>query len=110
MSKACADLDTVITVFTVEQIYSLKPGQLEARLTWMRSQGIEPDDTFRVEVYRAGGQDGDHYARVSVYEKNADGHRYCGVDHDHTDTTSAPCQLAQRSYDIQLSLLPREAL
>lgn len=101
--------DTPVAILTVDQNYHLTSSRLEARLAWLRSQGIKPGDAFRTEIYRTAPPGDGYYARVSAFERNADGHRYCVLNHDHGDPTRSACEAAQRTYDVELSALPPEA-
>lgn len=75
----------------------------ETVLAWMRSQGLDPTRIFRMDVY--GGEQ--PYAHVVEHKLNADGRRYCDVDHNH-EAELHRCSAALRTCDHPLSSLPPE--
>lgn len=58
---------------------------------WMREQGIEPNDTRRVEIYLLDCL----FARVVAYATNADGDHY-----------GHGCEFATRTYTVGISSMP----
>lgn len=76
-------------------------GRYERLMSWVREQGLDPHNIYRLEVYSAQPS-----ARVFEWAYNEQGARYCSLDHDHAARIEA-CVLATREpYDVILSSLP----
>lgn len=97
-----------VAVLVPPQIASLVVGQYEAIAGWLRGQGINPDDTMRVEIYRIDRADTAYYAHVSAFLRDGEGRRYCDEDHEHGSFPDR-CQLASCSYLVMLSAFPPKA-
>lgn len=74
---------------------------LQTRLDWLRTQGINPDDTRHIEVFDDDGL----YAIVTAFAVNEAGHRYCTVDHDHKAALNE-CRIAETERRVPVSALP----
>lgn len=82
------------------------PPNLEELQDWLRSHGIEPDDTYRVEVYLIDTL----FARIFQYARNERGRHYCSNDHGHLDDPDR-CVIARREpYTVPLACMPPEFL
>lgn len=78
------------------------PEHHQRLLDWMRSQGLDPHDVYRLEVFLVDCPS----ARVFEYARDGQGRGYCGVDHDHRADLDC-CHLARRDpYEVPLSSLP----
>lgn len=68
-------------------------------LTWVREQGLDPEEIYRIEVYSAS-------ALIFEHKRNEQGHRYCDIEHDHAAQMRA-CRSAKREpYSVILTSTP----
>ena len=87
-----------ITVLTPQDFDHID--RLNQRSIWLRANGINPDDTYRVEVYY---EDGALLGQVFEYLRDEAGKRSHSDDCDHE---AGWCELASRSYQVKLNSMP----
>lgn len=76
---------------------------LELFLQWARDQGIEPNNTYRIEIHLI---DDCPFARVFQFGRDDSGARPCVVDHDHR-SDFARCEPARPApFDVPISSMP----
>lgn len=79
------------------------PRNLDGILNWLRGNGIEPADTFRVELYPGDTL----FARVFQYEVDERNHLVCAADHDADDFAGiADCRPVTRARNMAVASLP----
>ncbi len=89
-----------IWVGDVHDSQTWPPPNLSEVLGWARSEGINANETYRIEVYLLDCP----FARVYEYDRDENGTRFCWVEHDHLDDR---CDVAKRKpFDVPLTTLP----
>lgn len=85
---------------------SWPPPNLNDFLAWAREQSIEPNDTYRIEIYLLDCL----FARVFQFDKDEHGKVRCAVDHEHHPGRVMDCEVARRKpFDVPVSSMPPEA-
>jgi len=71
---------------------------------WLREQGPDPNDTYRLEVYLLDCL----FVRVFQWDRDKlGGGHYCPLDHDHHDPDRSLCEAARRApFDVPVAEMP----
>jgi hypothetical protein len=103
-----------LAVYDVSESWTeLSDQQMAVIRNWLRMQGIEPNDTYRFEIWRTDRL----FARVFQYDRDEHGKPYCPLDHEHVfgkvfgpgeePSEQEWCDIARREpFDVPLSSMP----